>query len=102
MKKLLLFPLLVASVSIVASCGPSSPSPTPPEPPEETISYDRNVYNIKKLGFATGQYSPGKTHEIGVGGCDLGFPVYVKEQNQFQFYFLFLVLCLCHHRLVYN
>lgn len=87
MKKLLL-PLLIASISLVASCGANNnPAPSPVPPPEETISYDRKVHNIKNLGFATGQYSPGQSHLIGVGGCDLGFPVYVEEINQFQFYF---------------
>ena len=46
---------------------------------EEVLSYDRRVYNVENLGFVTGRDSPGQTQEFDVGGCDLGFPLYIKE-----------------------
>ena len=65
---------------------PDTPS-TPSTPQEETLSYDRLVYNVENLGFATGRESPGRTDEYDVGGCDLGFPLYVKEKDQIYYFF---------------
>ena len=101
-KSKLLFLTLVGALSFTA-CGtntdtpdtpdnpenPGDPStPVTPEPPkEETLSYDRLVYNVENLGFATGRESPGRTDEFDVGGCDLGYPLYVKEINKTYFFF---------------
>jgi len=87
MNKKIILPFIASALMSICSCG-SSPTPDPGPTPEEKISYDKLVDNIVNLGFATGANSPAKTDEnFGVGGCDLGFPVYAKEKNQIQFYF---------------
>lgn len=60
---------------------------TPDTPTDEPLSYDRLVYNVENLGFATGKDSPGRTDEFDVGGCDLGYPLYVKEKDQIYYFF---------------
>ena len=54
---------------------------------EEVLSYDRRVYNVENLGFVTGRDSPGQTQEFDVGGCDLGFPLYIKEIDKTYYFF---------------
>ncbi len=47
-----------------------------PEKPNENGEKNMAVDKIEWLGMVTGPDSPGKTEQYGVGGTDLGFPIY--------------------------
>ena len=90
--------VLLLSMASLASCATSEEtsgkgstssdnSSTNNQSSEEILSYDKHVYSVENCGFVTGRESPGQTQEFDVGGCDLGFPLYIKEIDKTYYFF---------------
>lgn len=81
-------------IPFLFSCA-KSVEPTPqeeskdkePEVVETYLSYDPRVKNIKRIGYITGPEAPYNTMQFGLGSCDLGYPLYVPDNDSMYYFF---------------